>query len=84
MRALLDINVIAPVFVGGEIVAYVANIAHHADVGGMVPGSEAAAHRCHAACVAVAAAAAGGARRATDSCCGCSIMLGVCDLGVCE
>ena len=26
----------------GEIIAYVANIAHHADVGGMVPGSEAA------------------------------------------
>ncbi|WP_321854406.1 hydantoinase B/oxoprolinase family protein [Paraburkholderia tropica] len=39
---LPDINVIAPVFVGGTIVAYIANIAHHADVGGMVPGSEAA------------------------------------------
>lgn len=39
---LPDINVIAPVFIGGRIVAYVANIAHHADVGGMVPGSEAA------------------------------------------
>ncbi|MBI3328447.1 MAG: hydantoinase B/oxoprolinase family protein, partial [Nitrospinae bacterium] len=39
---LPDINVIAPVFLGGGIVAYVANIAHHADVGGMVPGSEAA------------------------------------------
>jgi N-methylhydantoinase B len=39
---LPDINVIAPVFVGGRIVAFVANIAHHADVGGMVPGSEAA------------------------------------------
>jgi N-methylhydantoinase B len=39
---LPDINVIAPVFVAGRIVAYVANIAHHADVGGMVPGSEAA------------------------------------------
>ena len=39
---LPDINVIAPVFVGKSIVAYVANIAHHADVGGMVPGSEAA------------------------------------------
>ena len=33
---------IAPVFVGKRIAAYVANIAHHADVGGMVPGSEAA------------------------------------------
>jgi len=39
---LPDITVIAPVFMGGTIVAYVANIAHHADVGGMVPGSEAA------------------------------------------
>jgi N-methylhydantoinase B len=39
---LPDINVIAPVFRGGRIIAYVANIAHHADVGGMVPGSEAA------------------------------------------
>jgi N-methylhydantoinase B len=42
---LPDINVIAPVFWGGRIVAYVANIAHHADVGGMVPGSEAAVCR---------------------------------------
>ena len=39
---LPDINVIAPVFAGKRIVAFVANIAHHADVGGMVPGSEAA------------------------------------------
>ncbi len=39
---LPDINVVAPVFVGSRIVAFVANIAHHADVGGMVPGSEAA------------------------------------------
>ena len=39
---LPDINIIAPVFVGRKIVAFVANIAHHADVGGMVPGSEAA------------------------------------------
>ena len=39
---LPDINVIAPVFIGKKIVAFVANIAHHADVGGMVPGSEAA------------------------------------------
>lgn len=39
---LPDINMIAPVFLDGEIVAFVANIAHHADVGGMVPGSEAA------------------------------------------
>jgi N-methylhydantoinase B len=39
---LPDINIVAPVFRGGRIVAFVANIAHHADVGGMVPGSEAA------------------------------------------
>ena len=39
---LPDISVIAPVFIGKRIAAYVANIAHHADVGGMVPGSEAA------------------------------------------
>jgi N-methylhydantoinase B len=39
---LPDITVIAPVFIGKRIVAFVANIAHHADVGGMVPGSEAA------------------------------------------
>jgi N-methylhydantoinase B len=39
---LPDINVIAPVFVGTRICAFVACIAHHADVGGMVPGSEAA------------------------------------------
>ncbi len=39
---LPDINVVAPVFFDGELVAFVANIAHHADVGGMVPGSESA------------------------------------------
>jgi N-methylhydantoinase B len=39
---LPDINIVAPVFVERRIVAFVANIAHHADVGGMVPGSEAA------------------------------------------
>ena len=37
---LPDINIIAPVFVEGRVVAFVANIAHHADVGGMVSGSE--------------------------------------------
>lgn len=42
---LPDINIIAPVFWKDRIVAYVANIAHHADVGGMVPGSEAAVCR---------------------------------------
>jgi N-methylhydantoinase B len=39
---LPDITIIAPVFAGRRIAAFVANIAHHADVGGMVPGSEAA------------------------------------------
>jgi N-methylhydantoinase B len=37
---LPDINIIAPVFVERRVVAFVANIAHHADVGGMVSGSE--------------------------------------------
>lgn len=39
---LPDLNIIAPVFHDGDLLAFVANIAHHADVGGMVPGSEAA------------------------------------------
>ena len=36
---LPDINYAMPVFVEGELVAFVCNIAHHADIGGMVPGS---------------------------------------------
>ena len=36
---LPDVNIVAPVFVDGEIVAFVCNIAHHADIGGMAPGS---------------------------------------------
>jgi N-methylhydantoinase B len=36
---LPDITVAQPIFVGGEIVAYIANIAHHSDVGGRDPGS---------------------------------------------
>ena len=40
---LPDITVVSPVFQEGRLVAFVANIAHHADVGGMVPGSESAA-----------------------------------------
>lgn len=39
---LPDIAVTAPVFWDGEIVAFVANITHHNDVGGRVPGSNAA------------------------------------------
>lgn len=39
---LPDIAVASPVFYQGQVVAYVANIAHHNDVGGRVPGSNAA------------------------------------------
>ncbi|WHH58104.1 hydantoinase B/oxoprolinase family protein [Petroclostridium sp. X23] len=39
---LPDIAVASPVFWNGKVVAYVANIAHHNDVGGRVPGSNAA------------------------------------------
>lgn len=42
---LPDLNVVAPVFRDGRLVGFVANIAHHADVGGMLPGSEAASCR---------------------------------------
>jgi N-methylhydantoinase B len=37
---LNDLAVIAPVFAGRKLIAFVANTAHHADVGGRVPGSE--------------------------------------------
>ena len=36
---LPDITFVAPVFDGGQLVGYVANRAHHADVGGKEPGS---------------------------------------------
>jgi N-methylhydantoinase B len=36
---LPDITVIAPVFAGGDLIGFVANRAHHADVGGELPGS---------------------------------------------
>lgn len=36
---LPDVAVLAPVFHDGQLVMFVANIAHHADVGGMAPGS---------------------------------------------
>lgn len=39
---LPDIAVASPVFWNGRIVAFAANIAHHNDVGGRVPGSNAA------------------------------------------
>ena len=35
---LPDINLAMPVFIDGAPVAFVCNIAHHADVGGMAPG----------------------------------------------
>lgn len=36
---LPDINYAMPIFEEGKLVAFICNIAHHADVGGMVPGS---------------------------------------------
>ena len=36
---LNDVMLIKPVYSGGRLVAYVANKAHHVDVGGQVPGS---------------------------------------------
>ena len=36
---LPDINLAMPVFVAGQLHSFVCNIAHHADVGGMAPGS---------------------------------------------
>jgi len=36
---LPDVNFAMPVFVDGELLAFSCNIAHHADVGGMSPGS---------------------------------------------
>ena len=36
---LPDINYAMPVYIDGDLVAFICNIAHHADVGGMAPGS---------------------------------------------
>jgi N-methylhydantoinase B len=36
---LPDVSLIGPVFSGGELLGFIANRAHHADVGGMEPGS---------------------------------------------
>src|SRR5215470_16212465 len=36
---LPDITMVSPVFVGGEVAFFAASRAHHADVGGMAPGS---------------------------------------------
>jgi N-methylhydantoinase B len=38
---LPDLTMVSPVFYDGKIVLYVANIAHHSDIGGMAPGSSA-------------------------------------------
>lgn len=38
---LPDITLVSPVFLGGLMVGFVANLAHHADIGGKVPGSTA-------------------------------------------
>ncbi len=35
---LPDVNLAMPVFAGGELLGFVCNIAHHADIGGMAPG----------------------------------------------
>ncbi|MCP4521912.1 MAG: 5-oxoprolinase [Cytophagales bacterium] len=43
---LPDITLIAPVFVEGELIAYVANRAHHSEVGGKKPGSMPADATC--------------------------------------
>ena len=39
---LPDLTLTSPVFVDGRVVAFVANIAHHSDIGGKVAGSESA------------------------------------------
>lgn len=36
---LPDVNMARPVFVDNELIGFVCNIAHHADIGGMAPGS---------------------------------------------
>ncbi|QKD19627.1 hydantoinase B/oxoprolinase family protein [Mesorhizobium sp. NZP2077] len=36
---LPDVAAVMPIFTNGRLVAFVADIAHHADIGGMVPGS---------------------------------------------
>jgi len=42
---LPDINMAAPIFHDGKLIAFFTNIAHHADVGGMAPGSMAGGMR---------------------------------------
>ncbi|MSP49899.1 MAG: hydantoinase B/oxoprolinase family protein [Alphaproteobacteria bacterium] len=42
---LPDLNMAMPVFVDGSVMAFACNIAHHADMGGMAPGSMAGGMR---------------------------------------
>ena len=42
---LPDVNMAMPVFIDGKVLAFVCNIAHHADMGGMAPGSMAGGMR---------------------------------------
>ena len=42
---LPDLNMAMPVYVDGTVMAFVCNIAHHADMGGMAPGSMAGGMR---------------------------------------
>ena len=42
---LPDVNLAMPVFADGRLISFVCNIAHHADIGGMAPGSMAGEHR---------------------------------------
>src|SRR5262249_51271822 len=44
---LPDITAVAPVFIDGRLAFYLANRAHHADVGGMSPGSMALAREIY-------------------------------------
>ena len=34
-----DVSIVTPVFIDGQVVAFAANIGHHSDLGGSVPGS---------------------------------------------
>ena len=42
---LPDINVVTPIFASGKLVFFAANVGHHSDVGGTVPGSIAGGSR---------------------------------------
>ena len=42
---LPDVNMVTPVFADGELIGFSCNVAHHADIGGMAPGSMAGGMR---------------------------------------